>query len=99
MLAAATQDSNTRQRKTLLTKLDSETVKRTFEGASSLTFAQRARVYVRSVSFTQLCHRVLSGGGRSVLVGLKQHDRSVTNGGDEILMRITVVDFCAFRAL
>ena len=39
MLAAATQDSNTRQRKTLLTKLVSETVKRTFEGASSLTFA------------------------------------------------------------
>ena len=31
-----------------------------------------------------------------VLVGLKQHDRSVINGEDEHLLRIYVVDFYAF---
>ena len=51
------------------------------------------------MNFTQRCHRVLSAGGRSVLVGLKQHDRSVINGGDEILTNIKVVFFFAFEAL
>ena len=85
--------------KTLLTKLDSETVERTFEGSFIFDLCITCVCLRKVGKLLATLLRVPSGGGRSVLVGLKQHDRSVINGVDEFLIRINVAGFYAFQAL